>query len=433
MKPKRGTPESWRLLEERVREYLLTTSSPSRDGFLRFERTRRAQDERMSNRDTRQYPGGWGALLKNARGGADISTLDYEDLKDTDKVQHAVREAEPKEILQAKREREKANRLKRKLDETLKELANAEARQEILERLTHAPSFDPIVPRDDARDREATAVSLWSDWHVEEIVDPAEVGFRNAYNPAICAARVQRLVEGTLWLTEMHRERFAIRDLCLWLGGDFISGYIHEELEETNGMGPPEAALFAQRLIGGAITTLLDQGSYERIVVPCNVGNHGRIHKRRRIKRRAKNSYEFMIYANLAEYFRHDPRVEFSVAGGSHTYLDVYGQRIRFHHGDDVRYWGGVGGLSIPLNKAIRSWQTYERADLTCIGHFHQYLHGRDFVVNGSLIGYNAFALSIKAEYEDPQQAFFLVDKRRGRTCKSPIWVEERNRDWRSL
>jgi len=49
----------------------------------------------------------------------------------------------------------------------------------------------------------------------------------------------------------------------------------------------------------------------------------------------------------------------------------------------------------------------------------------RRFVVNGSLIGYNAFALSIKAEYEPPSQAFFLIDKKRFRSVTIPILFDE--------
>jgi hypothetical protein len=37
------------------------------------------------------------------------------------------------------------------------------------------------------------------------------------------------------------------------------------------------------------------------------------------------------------------------------------------------------------------------------------------------MIGYNSFALSIKADYEKPRQALFLMDKKRGRTCLWPI------------
>ena len=42
---------------------------------------------------------------------------------------------------------------------------------------------------------------------------------------------------------------------------------------------------------------------------------------------------------------------------------------------------------------------------------------------NGSLIGYNAYALSIKASFEPPTQTYFLLDKKRGRTMTAPIYL----------
>ena len=48
-----------------------------------------------------------------------------------------------------------------------------------------------------------------------------------------------------------------------------------------------------------------------------------------------------------------------------------------------------------------------------------------NFVSNGSLIGYNEYALSIKAKYEPPQQAFFLIDAERGKRHSTPIWVDD--------
>ena len=38
-----------------------------------------------------------------------------------------------------------------------------------------------------------------------------------------------------------------------------------------------------------------------------------------------------------------------------------------------------------------------------------------NFVVNGSMIGYNAFAVAIKAAYEPPSQVLFAVHSKRGK------------------
>ena len=74
-----------------------------------------------------------------------------------------------------------------------------------------------------------------------------------------------------------------------------------------------------------------------------------------------------------------------------------------------------------PGGTFLGQWNQARKADLDIFGHFHQSIDGGKFLCNGSMIGYNAFALSIKAEYEPPQQTLFLVDKKRGRTCRWPI------------
>jgi hypothetical protein len=127
------------------------------------------------------------------------------------------------------------------------------------------------------------------------------------------------------------------------------------------------------------------------------------------------------MYAALAAHFRNEPRVEFLVAMGYHSYVELYGKTIRFHHGHAINYGGGVGGITIPVKKAIANWQRGRKADLDCFGHFHQFMDGGTFIANGSMIGYNAFALQIKAEFEKPKQAFFLWDKTRGKTVTAPI------------
>jgi len=439
-KPRRGTPEGWRWLEERLRAHLLAGGVATRRGFVRAERAKR--EPYATSRDVAGYPNGWGGVLAEVqRVLVDVSDLDFDDIGDTTPSDvptpgsvsaklvggaEPPRPAEPRELLELHKAQAELRERKRREQDLLVELRDADLRAEITDALKTAAAPAPVTRRERTQGhREATAVVLASDWHVEEVVDPRTVDGRNAYSPEVATARVSRMTEGVLWLLSMHRERFMIRDLVLWLGGDLISGWIHEELAETNALTPIEAVLLMQELAAGMIRSLLDEGQLERLIIPCSYGNHGRTTRRRRHKNGARSSYEWLAYHHLARQFAGDDRVEFHVSNGSHLYLDVYDQTIRFHHGDDVRYWGGVGGLSIPLNKAVAQWQRFRAADLTCIGHFHQYLHGSDWVVNGSLIGYSEFALSIKATYEPPQQAFFLMDSRRGRCCKTPLWVDE--------
>lgn len=431
-KPARGTPELHAWVLARLRAYLAQGGHPSRDAFFAHERG--LPQPRVSKDDITDC-GAWPALLSAARS-ASISALDFDDDDTTpgdfEIAEPEPRTAEPRELVELRRTKARVSDLERQLRDTLDALHEADGRAGIADVLRSAPEPQPIVRREIASGlREATAVVLASDLHLEEVVNPAAIEWRNAFDPGIARMRMERMAENVLWLVGMHRSRFQIRDLVLWLGGDMITSYLHEENEETNALAPPQAILFAFELIGGMIRTLLDRGEFERIVVPCNVGNHGRITQYTRPKTRVENSYELILYSQLAHQFANDPRVTFQIAAGSHLYLSIYDETARFLHGDDIRYGGGIGGVTIPIKKALAAYQSFRHADWTACGHWHQLTWHRDFVVNGSLIGYNEFALSIKAEYEDPAQAFFLCDSRRGRTCFSPLWVARSDEPWR--
>lgn len=274
------------------------------------------------------------------------------------------------------------------------------------------------------------AVALLSDWHVEEHVRPETVNGLNEYTPAIAERRARRCFQGIAWAINHHTtgdQPYAVDELVLWLGGDFFSGYIHDELEETNFMSPVKAVQFAARLITGGIDYLLANTSV-RLTVPCSFGNHGRTTQRKRISSAADNSFEWLMYGIIASRYEDNDRVRFEIADGAHLYLTIADHVVRFDHGDDVRYAGGVGGITIPMRKAVAQWNRARHADLSCFGHYHQIFDGGDTLHNGSLIGWGPFASYVKAGYEDPAQLFFMLDPDRGKRFVTPIMVEDRRR-----
>ena len=273
--------------------------------------------------------------------------------------------------------------------------------------------------------REATAVVLASDWHVGEKVDPRFVSGLNEYNPDIARLRSRRFFEATEWLIAKERKYATLNNLVLWLGGDFLSGYIHGELVESNFMSPIEETHFAKALLTEGIDQLLLIPDLSLSVV-CSIGNHDRTTDKTRIATASRNSYTWGMYCDLAAWYRQDERVKFQVADGHHTTLDVYDMRIHFHHGDSVRSAGGIGGITVPLNRAVAQWSLKYGSHLSCVGHFHQYGSGERLVTNGSLIGYSTYADWLPGAAPEPaQQAFFLVDAKRGKTANYKLWVAE--------
>lgn len=330
------------------------------------------------------------------------------------------------EILQRRIKQENIS-LKAKLKDAMQALEQCQFERDTAASVGKArQSITPIKPREiKSGAREATWVALASDWHVEEVVESEKVNGVNSYNLAIARKRVERYFSGVSWLVNYHAPAFKLRDGILWLGGDLITGYLREENLEDNECSPVQAIAKLQSWISDGIRHLLKTTQTDKLKVICNSGNHGRLTYKVRPATREANSIEWLLYHMLAREFANEPRVDFQLPHGVHSYVDIYNWTVRFTHGDAAKYGGGVGGVMIPVRKALYRWNTVKHADWTNIGHFHQYTDLNDLTINGSLIGYNTFALEIGAGYEDPKQAFYLVDSKRGKTMPASVWVKE--------
>lgn len=326
------------------------------------------------------------------------------------------------------------HRLKVKNAELLRQVKS------LTEQLSHAQEFadvareareaseavKPIVIREHRSGLlEGTVQVLASDWHIEEEVRPEQVAGRNRYNLEISRERCERFFQATRFGIDFNRQAYKIRDLLLWLGGDLITNYLHEDNIESNLLSPVEAIAEAYSRIKSGIEYLLADGLLERIIIPCNDGNHGRLTDRTRSATRVANSIEWLLYKMLADAFKDEPRVEFIIAQGSQLYYEVYGRVIRYTHGDETKYGGGVGGITIPIYKALSRWDTVRKADLTVMGHYHQRTNLNDLIINGSLIGFGPYSLSIGARFEPPVQDLSVLGSKRFRGMSMPMFVSD--------
>jgi hypothetical protein len=123
-----------------------------------------------------------------------------------------------------------------------------------LKRYTHAEPFK-ILPSTGLN--EATAVVMASDWHVEEKVRPESVSGLNKYTLEIAEARAGEFFSATVKLLRKEQRQIKIPNMVLFLGGDFISGYLREEDGANCQLLPMQAALFAKKLLKSGIQTLL--------------------------------------------------------------------------------------------------------------------------------------------------------------------------------
>lgn len=271
--------------------------------------------------------------------------------------------------------------------------------------------------------QEATAVIVASDWHWAETVHSDNVNGLNEYNTTIARARADKFFVNAVKLLEIFKAHSRIDTLVIALLGDFINGELRDEAMQNNGELTMDELLGVQESLLSGIKFILDNTKVD-LVIPCHSGNHGRVTKKINISTEAGNSLEYVMYHMLARSFKDEKRVKFIIPTSYHSFLDINGYVLRFSHGHAIRYAGGVGGIFVPVKKAIGQWNKARHADLDVFGHFHQMRDGGDFICNGSLIGWNEFANFIKADFEKPKQVFFLVDNnRKEKTITCPIFL----------
>lgn len=283
----------------------------------------------------------------------------------------------------------------------------------------------PVRRLQKSDEHHAIAIVTWSDWHVAERVDKNKTHGRNQFNPEVCEARVSALADNSLRMLDVVRSHVRIDEVVLLLLGDFVTGYLHPELAETNCMGPMEEAFFAQQQLSSALQTFLGSCKAKRVRIVCHRGNHGRTTRKMQFKNDYETSVESFIYWNLRDQFAGD-EVEWVIPKSDVAYTELQpGYLLRSIHGHQIRYGGGVGGISIPLNKWVYRQNATTPAVLTKLGHFHTFDPARTYGINGSIKGWDEFALSLGFAYEPPSQSIEVFDCRRKIvTARHPIFCE---------
>lgn len=275
-----------------------------------------------------------------------------------------------------------------------------------------------------------------SDWHWAEVVHPKQVAGLNEYNLAIAHRRAKALITNTIDLLRNHMVNPSYPGIVFALGGDMVSGGIHEELLATDEVEIMPTVLDLFDVLVWCIETLAEE--YGNVFIPCVTGNHGRSTKKIRAKGRNFTSYDWLTYQFLARHFANDTRIQFAIPDGSDCLYKVYNHRYLLTHGDQARGGDGVIGMLGPVirmdhRKRSRNGQVGQNYDTMLMGHFHQLTQLRRLIVNGSLKGYCEYAYANSFGFEPPQQGLWLTHPSRGITFSMPVQVEkplEIKSDW---
>lgn len=273
---------------------------------------------------------------------------------------------------------------------------------------------------------------MLSDLHWGEVVDPAQIGGVNEYSLEIASRRLRRVVETAIELLVEHMANPEYPGIVLALGGDMVTGDIHDELTATNEKEIMPVVLDLWGALAWAIETMAN--TFGKVFVPCVGGNHARTTQKIRAKGRNFTSFDWLLYQFLAKRFEGDKRVSFFIPSGPDALYSVYGHKYLLTHGDQFRGGDGMIGALGPIirgdhKKRSRNGQIGMEYDTLVIGHWHQLIQMQRLIVNGSLIGYNEYAYAGNFGFEAPKQALWLTHPTHGITFSMPVHAEPKQLD----
>jgi hypothetical protein len=323
-------------------------------------------------------------------------------------------------------------RLRREAGSSAAELAKAEQLlgkvSELRARDFSTPNWAARMPKTKtAKAHTVRPVLMLSDLHLDEVVDPDTMDGFNSYNREIAEQRLEVVAAKTVDWLRTYTANLAYDGITVCLGGDILTGNIHDELTRTNAAPLPDTIAHWTPVIAGLLEYFADE--FGSVHVPSVDGNHDRMMKRMEHKNRAQMSWWWVMAAWLADHFRDDDRIHFTHSESSELIVPVFDTRILLVHGDGAKGGGGIGGIWPPISRYVHKLQTVYGSqrrpfDFAIMGHWHQHAIGSNFIVNGTTKGYDEYAKANTFPFAPPSQTLMLISPERGRTAVTEIFCE---------
>ena len=264
--------------------------------------------------------------------------------------------------------------------------------------------------------RQTIPIVQFSDWHIDENVRKDSVLGLNEYNPEIANERADSTVFQMCKIISHHQAKYNINSVLIALLGDFIGGWIHDELMQTNSEAPLAAIRTARNLLLFGLKFIHDNLNVEKIYVVCLGGNHSRTSHRIQFANFTDVCLEYGMYLDLQEtcQLMGLNKFEFIIPQAQLAIVELMDKRILFAHGYEFKYQGGIGGIYPPMLRWFFKISKSLKVDKAFIGHWHQPIFTEQCVVNNSLKGFDAYAMDKGMDFQPPSQNLILLDSRYG-------------------
>jgi len=273
---------------------------------------------------------------------------------------------------------------------------------------------------------------LLTDAHWGEKVSLEQVGGVNKYDVDIAKMRMRRAFDRAVYVSKHMWSGIEYEGFNLLLGGDMLSGLIHEELRETNEESVFESILGVVECLTAGTKMLASE--FPKVHVACVVGNHGRLTRKPRAKNKVKENFDWMVYQMLARELDQDPKVAVQIAESSDCKFAVYETVYCLTHGDQFRGGSGISAALSPLllgvhRKLKRAASAGDPFDVLVMGHWHTSYWLQNVIVGGAVKGYDEFAFDKNFDFQEPRAELWLNTPERGITTHSPLFVQNRTKE----
>jgi len=271
---------------------------------------------------------------------------------------------------------------------------------------------------------EEVVVLDWSDAHMDEIVYGDQLGGLNFYNFEVFCKRLEQMSDSIHSIVG-KMSGYELKKLYVNALGDFVSGIIHDDLNE-NADGTVfetvfNGALVASQFLSEMLTV------FDTIEFTGVVGNHGRMTKDVRYKNRYVN-WDYFFYQVLALMMVNNPRIKFDIPRSFWCVKTIGGRRHLLLHGDNIKGWNGIPwyGINRATSRLLELLQKRDAFDDVHIAHFHNQgtldrVAGETFI-NGSMIGGNEYSIGALFASGVPKQLLMGVNPKKQRiTWRFPL------------
>ena len=280
-------------------------------------------------------------------------------------------------------------------------------------------------------------VAPLSDTHVGDNVKGEQIGGLNSYDIDIFNRRLFGWANLVLQLVELRRTFVPINELVVPMLGDMISGDIHDELARTNIDNCMGQMIRGANLIAQAL--MLFAPNFQKIHVPCVVGNHGRMTRKPPMKDKYMD-WDYMLYQWIAAFCREQKNITFDISKSFVSSFKVFDKTVLIMHGDSIMGAGSGQAIQKAIS-GMRSVFQYQKTsdsndayvpaefDSVMMGHFHrvdEYDIGTGEIhIVGTMKGVDEFAMQRLHVATRPKQIVTYWHPSHGCVGKETIYLNK--------